>query len=271
MSSRRGVAMLITLMTMTVLLAGVAIVTRIRVTDRLISMRASDGIIAMDLVHASDSPISSWLHKEAGGAVIEPSQSTPMIPVLDQSFELEGQPVRVRITGWDQSGMIPSNAEQIGLDFGELVVPWKGQSHPGLDQARLTGLAFPSPERPTAVGGQVATHNPWPSRSGTTRSRSSAVININTAPVELIEECFQRFNLGDPSPIFEKRAIGEMAFYTTEVQDAQQNQVRLTSISRVWSFRVDAWVGYTLRSSWCTYANQGGNWRLVQRIGISHD
>lgn len=271
MSSRRGIAMLITLMTMTVLLAGVAIVSRIRVTDRLISMHASDGITAMDLVRASESPISSWLQEEAGGAVIEPSQSSSMISVLDENFELEGQPVRIRITAWDQSGMIPSNAEQTGLDFDGHKVPWKDQSHPGLDQASLTGLTFPSPEHPTAVGGLVATHNPWPSRSGTTRSRSNAVININTAPVELIEECFRRFNLGDPSPIFEKRAAGEMAFYTTEVQDAKQNQIRLTSISRVWSFRVDAWVGHTLRSSWCTYANQGGNWRLVQRIGISHD
>lgn len=269
MRSRRGAAMLIALMAMTILLAGVAIVTRIRVTDQLILNRANNGIVAMDLLRAAENPITSWLREESGSAVIQPDQPNPMIPILEQEFFVDSHPVRIRITAWDQSGMTPANAEQIGLDLGELEVPWKDQSHPGLDQAVALDFVFPSPEHPNAVGGVIATHNPWPSRSGTTRSRSSAVININTASTELIEENFRRFNLGDPSSIFEKRARGEMAFYTTDAQDARLVQVRLTSISRVWSFRVDAWVGHTLRSSWCTYVNQGGNWRLVQRIGIS--
>lgn len=269
--SRRGVAMLITLMTMTVLLAGIAIVAKIRVTNQLISMRTNDGMISMDLLDAAGTPIRRWLEEQAGSAVIGPDQPSSMILILDDTLTIEKQPIRVRIAAWDQSGMIPLNAEQLGLTLDIKEIAWQGQSDPGLDQADQRASVFPSPERPNAVGGLVATHNPWPSRSGTTRSRSSAIININTAPAELLEECFSLFNLGDPSAIIEKRAIGEMAFYTTDIQDARQNQIRLVSISRVWSFRVDVWVGSTLRSSWSTYSNQGGNWRMVQRIGIHHE
>ena len=195
-----------------------------------------------------------------------------MIAVSDDRMILGDQEVRVRITAWDQYGMIPRNAEELRIDFGKHTdIPWKDARFPGLDLSTQQSTIFPSRDRPAAMGGLHATHNPWPTRSGTTRSRSNAAININTAPVELIESVFRTFNLGDPSSIFEKRAQGELAAFTFSAQDARQVSVRLVSISRVWSFRVDVQTGTIHRSSWCVYSNQGGNWKLVQRIGIDDD
>ena len=270
MRTRRGAAMLIVLMTMTVLIAGTAIIARMRTTNQLISKHATDRIYAQDLVYAAESPIIEWLRENSSHAVVNPDLPAPMIQVLDDRVKLDTQTVRIQITAWDQSGMIPLNANELGLEMDLDEVPWKKAILPGLDHADSHPTAFPSRESPTAIGGRVATHNPWPTRSGTTRSRSDAVININTAPVDLIEMVFTSFNLGDPGSIFEKRGSGELATYTTQRQDANQKSIRLVSVSRVWSFRTDVWVGTIRQSYWSTYANQGGNWKLVQRIGIHH-
>jgi len=271
MRTGRGVAMLITLMTMTVLIAGVAIIARVRATSHLISLHAANTVRVQDLLHTSDGPILAWLEEQASHAVVDPAMEIPMLPVLDDRMLLSEQPVRVRITAWDQYGMIPLNAHDLGLDVGTEDVAWKGARYPGLDLDGGHQSVFPSPESPEAVGGRIATHNPWPTRSGTTRSRSGAAININTASVELIETLFQKLNLGDPSSIIENRAGGEFSSFTLNGQDARQNSVRFLSISRVWSFRIDVWAGTIRRSCWCTYTNQGGHWRLVQRIIIEND
>jgi len=271
MRTSRGVAMLITLMTMAVLIAGVAIIARVRTTNHLLSMRATDSVRVQDLFRVADDPILAWLSERSGQAVVDPAMDAPMIPVLDDRVVLSEQPVRMRITAWDQFGMIPLNAHDLGLDFGTEDVAWNGTKYPGLDLDKGPQSAFPTHESPASLGGQIATHNPWPSRSGTTRSRSGAIININTASLELIETLFQKFNLGDPSSIIENRSRGEFSLFTLSGQDARQKSIRFVSISRVWSFRVDVWAGTIRRSCWCTYANQGGHWRLVQRIIIKND
>jgi len=272
MNTRRGVAMLIALMTMTVLIAGITIIARVQTTDRLIEMRAIDVIHAQDIFRIADVPIRAWLEEQASSVVVDPAISAPMIHVSDDEIVLGDQVVRIRITAWDQYGMIPRNADELRINLGSDVdIAWQDARYPGLDLSTTQPTVFPSLEHPSATGGLFATHNPWPTRSGTTRSRSGAVININTAPVQLIEDIFQVFNLGDPSSIFEKRALGELALFTLSAQDAKQVSVRLVSISRVWSFRVDVWIGMVRQSSWCVYSNQGGNWKLVQRIGIQDD
>lgn len=267
-----GVAMLIALMTMTVLITGIAIIARVQTTDRLIEMRADDTIHAQDVFRTADMPIRAWLKEQAASAVIDPASPAPMIHVADDEIVLGDQAVRIRITAWDQYGMIPRNADELSINYGGNVdTAWQEVIYPGLDLSTAQRTVFPSREHPTAMGGLFATHNPWPTRSGTTRSRSEAVININTAPVQLIEDIFEAFILGDPSSIFERRALGELATFTLSAQDARQISVRLVSISRVWSFRIDVWIGTIRRSSWCVYSNQGGNWRLMQRVGIDDD
>jgi len=272
MKAQRGIAMLIAIMTMTVLIAGITIIASVQSADRLVELHRDQTTMAHDLIRSGDGPIQSWLKEVAGMAVVETRGIAPMIPVYDNQIMLEDQEIRIEITAWDQYGMIPRNADELGIDIGDdLEMSWDEARYPGLDLSTQNSTVFPSREHPAAMGGLIATHNPWPTRSGTTRSRNGAAININTAPAELLEHIFNVYNLGDPSGIFEIRAQGEPATLSLSVQDARQVSVRLVSISRVWSFRVDVWIGRSRRSCWCVYANQGGRWKLAQRIGIDDD
>jgi uncharacterized protein (DUF2384 family) len=278
MNTRRGVALLVTLMTMTVLFAGVAIIATVRSTDAVTSTHSLDEILVRDLLRSSESPILLWLNDQSGEVVLDPESVAPMVSILNDELMINEKATRLKITAWDQYGMIPLNADALGLDdaLGLNIeeVPWRGSSHPGLDlvdEGALRRGVIPSPENPDAIGGLVATHNPWPSRSGATRSRSVASLNINTAPRSLVEAFFSAFNLGETESIFEKRLIDEQAVYTASSQDPQQDSMRIVSVSRLWSFRIDVMVGTIQHSWWSTYARQGGSWRLVQRIGISHE
>ena len=272
MRAHRGIAMLIAIMTMTVLIAGVTIIARVQTTDRLVELHGDHMTMAHDLIRSAEGPIQSWLKEKAHEAVVDPVVNAPMIPVSDDQIVLNDQEIRIEITAWDQSGMIPRNADELGIDIeGSIEIPWNEARFPGLDLSTQNSTVFPSREHPAALGGLNATHNPWPTRSGTTRSRNGAAININTAPTKLLEHIFTAYNLGDPSGIFDSRAQGEPATLSLRVQDARQMSVRLVSISRVWSFRVDVSIGRSRRSCWCVYANQGGRWKLVQRIGIDDD
>jgi hypothetical protein len=278
MNTRRGVALLVTLMTMTVLFAGVAIIVTVRNTDAIISTHSLDELLVRDILRSSESPILLWLNNQSGEVVLDPESVAPVVSILNDELMIYEEALRLRITAWDQYGMIPLNADALGLDYALGLnadeIPWIGSSHPGLDLV-VEGVGrrgfVPSSENPDTVGGLVATHNPWPSRLGATRSRSVASLNINTAPRSLVEACYSAFNLGETETIFEKRFIGEQAVYTASVQDPQQDSLRIVSISRLWSFRTDVMVGTIRHSWWSTYARQGGSWRLVQRVGISHE
>ncbi len=272
MKAHRGIAMLIAIMTMTVLIAGITIIARMQTTDRLVVLYGDQTTMAHDLIRSAEGLIQSWLNEKAHEAVVDPVVNAPMIPVSDDQIMLDDQKVRIEITAWDQYGMIPRNADELNLNIlGGLEMPWNEARYPGLDLSTKSSTVFPSREHPVALGGLNATHNPWPTRSGTTRSRNGAAININTAPAKLLEHLFSANNLGDPSEIFESRAQGKLATLSLSLQDARQMTVRLVIISRVWSFRVDVWIGRSRRSCWCVYANQGGLWKLVQRIGIDDD
>ncbi len=272
MRPRRGVAMLLTVLTMTVLIVAVSIIARCRTTKALVVSRARQQLLTDDLMHAAETPIRRWLEEKASGGIVLPAlASAPMTPVLDQELELGESDARIRVTAWDQQGMWPSNAGVIGLrDAPALHLP-EGMTIAGLDTRSSGARLIPSPEHPDAPGGLVATHNPWPTRSGTTRSRAGAVINVNTAPAELLGQLFAVFDLGDPSEIFNQRDRGELAVVSITGTNTRQISVRLASISRVWSFRVDVRVGTLHRSCWCVYANQGGQWVLTQRFVIHED
>lgn len=273
MNNKRGVAMLIVLLTMTVLIAGVSIIARIRATQSLIELRSQNMVQVNDLFLAADSPIRAWLEERSPYAVVDPTIDAPMLLVCDDRIEIPNKSIRVRICAWDQQGMIPRNFEELGLTckFKASEINWLETPTPGLDLQTAGSTAFPSVKHPSAIGGLAATHHPWPSLSGTTRSRTGVAININTAPISLIEEVFVSYNLGDPIDIFEKRANHEMARVPLSAQNAQQSNIRLVSTSRVWSMRVDVWIDTIRRSCWCVYANQGGQWRLVQRLIIADD
>ena len=268
--NQRGVAMLLVLAVLTVVVSAVAIIARVRTTEVLTRSHAVHRAQLGQLMEASDAPIRAWLKDYAGGVVLPLDTGAPYLLVSEKrDIVHEHYEVQIQITAWDQLGMYPRNAEDLGLripmDMEKFA--WFDSPLPGLD-AGGSRSDFPSSEEPASVGGLVATHNPWPRRSGTTRARGGTQININTAPDELLEDVFERLGLGDPGWILEKRAAGELVTMTQQIVGADQAPINIVSVSRVWSFRIDAQIGTIRRSCWCVYANQSGSWRLVQRLAI---
>jgi len=264
----RGVAMLLVLVVLTVVVSAVSIIARARTTVVLTGSHMVHRAQLGQLLEASDAPIRSWLQEHAGSIVLPPEIDAPCILVSQSSnMIMNGDEVRIQITAWDQLGMYPRNAIALGLPMPVEDVAWMDSDLPGLD-GHGARADFPTSDNPASVGGVTATHNPWPTRSGTTRARGGAQININTAPKELVERVFDRFGLGDPGWIFQRRVAGEFVAMTQQIEGADRAAISLVSVSRVWSFRIDAWFGTIRRSCWCIYANQGGNWRMVQRLAI---
>jgi hypothetical protein len=265
--SRRGVAMVIALLTMMVVITSVAIIARVRTTHSLVRSDAARGIQINDLLSASDAPVRAWLADQAGSLTLPSDVDAPMVELLNDKVTIGRTEGSINISAWDQSGMYPRSSAEIGIETPFDHVNWIDSALPGIDEA-ASRAAFPSIKSPAAMGGMIATHNPWPSASGSTRARGGAQININTAPRPLIEAVFGRLNLGDPEWMFGLRDKAEMAFVTGQIVREDRLPIQIVSVSRVWSFRIDIELDTIRRSYWCVYANQGGNWRLVQRLVI---
>lgn len=107
----RGVALLMVLATLLVVVVAGSIVATAGATERASRRAESDAMLADDLAEAALAPAHSWLEQivDAGKAVLPPDSEFPMIAVLDDALLVgDGSlPVRVRISAWDQRGMVP--------------------------------------------------------------------------------------------------------------------------------------------------------------------
>lgn len=267
MKTRSGVALFLALLASVVIIVGVTIIASVRTREHLTEVQSTNVMHSMQALRESDRMIRSWLDERSNSIVLPPEIDAPMVPVRDDAFTLGGRPASIQITGWDQQGMWPRNAEDLGLNPPTLI-PGEFGDLPNLDQINANASSYPSVAAPAAIGGVLATHNPWPSRSGRTRSRGSPAINVNTAPISLLRQAQTQYDIRDLGEIVQSRAQGSMATLDGTNRAATGNEVRFVSLSRVWSFRVDVTVGMVSRSCWYVYANQGGQWSLVQRMMI---
>lgn len=267
MSARRGMAMLLVLLTTVVIVVGVTIIARVRTDRVLASQQATRSASAMHIIGESDRVMRAWLHERSTSVVLPPEIDAPHVAVLDDTIDLWGKQVQVRIDAWDQLGMWPQTSDELGLSM-PFTVKNTFQEFSNLDQLDVQGMTFPSRNRTTAIGGLWSTHNPWPARSGQTRTRGAAMINMNTAPMALLAQVADRFHPGELDQAMQQRAQGKMVTMTQSLQSAEGTNLRLVGVSMVWSFRVEVRVGSVIRSCWCIYANRGGQWALMQRIMI---
>lgn len=267
MRSRSGVAMLLTLLASVVIIVGVTIIASVRTREHLTEVQSSDAMRSMQVLRESDRMILGWLNERSKSIVLPPEIDAPIVRVLDDSFTLGRRPATLQITGWDQQGMWPSNAEGLRLNL-PLGIVGAFSDLPNLDQPDTSSSRYPSLATPAAIGGVLATHNPWPSRAGQTRSRGTPAININTAPISLLMQAQSQYDVDDLGEIVQKRNQGSMATLDVTNRAATGQEIRFVSVSRVWSFRIEVTVGLVSRSCWCVYANQGGQWSLVQRMMI---
>ena len=267
MSSRRAAAILLVLMTSTVLIVGVSIIARVYTTRAIASHQNHDLILCDQILSSAQESIRYWLEHQASTVVVDPVLGAPIVSCVDDSLGIEGLGTRVLISAWDQQGMWPENWAEIGLDPPAIADSVGGAVH-HLGQFDSESRLYPDHLKPSMFGGVVATHNPWPARSGRTRSRGIASINVNTAPEMLINQLFAQFDLGNLDEIIEQRKRGKFIAMSQSARNQVGEEIMLVSVSRVWSFRTQVTVNQVTRSLWCVYANQGGQWQLVQRTVI---
>ena len=91
---------------------------------------------------------------------------------------------------------------------------------------------------------------------------------MNTAPQALLDQISARYDVGDLGMLIESRQQSEFVAMSQTVSNAEGEEIQLVSVSRVWAFRAQVAVGNVSRSVWSVYANQGGQWQLVQRTVI---
>lgn len=271
--SRRGIAMLIVLASAILLLSVSSVIARSRATAALATRTDERLNLAWAACEAAEAAILVWLERESRQVVLPP-ESPPMVRILDDSLSIAGMPTRITVVAWDQTGMMPSIDTASMPAFRRLLTPaerrsaaWIAQPSPGLDLADNSMPVYPTPDRPSTLGGRIATHNPQP---GPIRQRGSQspVININTAPEPLLRAAYEHLGLPDVNSVLQSRRAGERADIRSQ-RAAESTQLRLIGTSTVWSVRTDAMVDGLRASVWSVYTLRAGTWIREQRLAIA--
>ena len=111
-----------------------------------------------------------------------------------------------------------------------------------------------------SAGAYVATHN------------GDFFLNVNTAPLPLIEVSLRLLGRGGLEQIIQARSEGK--FFVESVvpgSKSSSDEPRLVSVSNAWAFRIDVRVEGVRRSWWVVYRRESAasSWRCVQRLAIT--
>jgi hypothetical protein len=277
--SRRAAALLIVLATLVLVATGTATLARLASTARANRVFTDSTIVADDLLRAAEAPILAWLTSESSMVVLPPDSEWPCVDILCDSWVVDGTDYKLCVTAWDQCGMVPLGVARSGSPLRSALLDEVRQAidevnirrgePPGLDLflgvASSKGLhVFPMsasiapPDVPGAIGAFVATH-------------PSGLININTAPIDLVEAALRLAGRGGLEQIVATRTEGRTASLASLPRVAGQGEkgFRITAGSSAWSFRIDIRVGPLRRSWWSVYVGQGSNrWECAQRLAI---
>ncbi len=285
-SCRRGVALLLVL-AMIILIVPVAVGFTQRAVLASLEQRLSDqGEVAGSIrAQVEAGPLQTWLAEESGKVVLDLDAKTSRVEVLNQSWLLDDCTYEVRVTAWDQCGMVPGSGLTAGSPLRAAVpsgilerfdradsLPRPSQpagldqfgSDPSVDHSALRS-AFPSPDEEDvlSLGAWIATHP----------VSDSGSINVNTAPLPLIEAAMSAAGRGGIEAIIAARQEGRVAplpqAFERENQAWDSPQVpRLVGSSASWAVRIDVRVGSVRRSWWAAYRQNSGRWECVQRLVI---
>ncbi len=114
---RRGAALLLVLATLVLVSTAIASAARLSSLGVAQQRMLRDERLALDLLHAAEAPILRWLNVQAHRVVLAPDATSPEVSVLDDHFTAADTDWSLRVTAWDQCGMIP------GL---ESIDAWRG-------------------------------------------------------------------------------------------------------------------------------------------------
>ncbi len=303
--SRRGAALLIVLATLILVVGASVTIAAAASTHRLARKLARQTLVADDLLRAAEAPIMAWLEAESQKVVLPPDTVVPRIEVLHDVFAIDATRYELQITAWDQCGMVPVTAARSGSPL-RLVLPAEVRQcldrltipegvTPGLDlflpvmepgaatsvfpvpadteplrfaasgEGVPTESAAPSAYVPPetvsqrlAIGSCVATHNP-------------GLINVNTAPGDLLEAALRSAGRGGLEQILAARSEGRLAPAPSgpPAGVAARGAPQPVATSASWAMRIDIAVGALHRSWWAIYAqSSGAQWECVQRLAI---
>lgn len=280
-SRRRAAALLITLAAV-ILVTGSLTALAAAATGAESARRATArSAMAEDLLLSSDALVADWLRRDSARAALPLASAEPRIEIAHSELTMAGQSVTLIITAWDQQGMVPIEVGRSGSLL-RLTLPSEAQTaidefvgtratQPyGLDQIAATaqGPVFPEPTlrraRTPAIGALVATH-----AGGSGR----ATVNVNTAPLPLLEAALREAGAGGLDAILAARAEGKPARIGAIGLDRSDrdhaSRATLTDASSAWAIRTDITIGPRRCSWWSIWQRRSGAWRLVQRMEIA--
>lgn len=283
---QRGIALLLVL-AMIVLVVPLAV----GLAQLAISAQLNDGLHEDEqsahrlLLQVERGPILHWLRTESAQTVVDPDLPTPRVDVLQESWEFQNVQYHVQVSAWDQCGMIDIGSIQHGSPL-RSVIPTEIYSRlsgrrsefelmrAGLDEfmslddveSRHRLQVFPEADADDVeyLGAWIATHC----------GRSGPVVNVNTAPPQLLEAAMELAGRGSHETILAARQRGEpsplpFAAHNSDHQSSDERFVpHFVSASTVWAVRFDIGVGMAKCSWWAVYEYDRNEWKCVQRIAI---
>ncbi len=113
-TSRRGAALLVVLATLVLATTASAALLRLATTEHARRNLDHRAAVADDLLTALDNPIEHWLREESALTVLPPETPVPAVIVLGDAWELDGTACAIRVTGFDQCGMVPLSVARSG-------------------------------------------------------------------------------------------------------------------------------------------------------------
>ncbi|MCH8151424.1 MAG: hypothetical protein IH830_03510 [Planctomycetes bacterium] len=304
--TRRGAALLLVLATLIVAITAAATLARLASTVKTQRIVATRTIVADDLLRAAEAPILAWLASKSSTVVLPPEATSPQVQVLHDAWVIDATDHELRITAWDQCGMVPINVARSGSPLrlalptdvkrvlDQVTIPRDQPA--GLDlflAARHTGGAigvFPKPTRsPPMVFKRASGEDSSPqvqsesTPPGISASEPSGVglgaylathnpgrINVNTAAMDLVEAALRLAGRGGLEQIIAARTQGRLASLSalSPTADPHSAAPRIAASSNAWAFRIDLRVGTLRRSWWAVYVQSRSTWECVQRLAI---
>lgn len=301
--NRRGVAILLVLVVLVVAVTAAANVARVSVTGMTTHRIAGHTRLADDLLLQVEVAAQSWLGTASGAVVLSLDSDRPSLIILQDLVPLGDETCAVTVTAVDLLGMpgmqdLRELSSNLPSDVIESVDRFDG-TQPGIgpdmiDREQLERSVYPRVIEgdPAAFGGVVmdgpremnstdlsdsapslcelvAFVGPTPSRrlARTDNQTDPIVLNVNTAPISLLEAALSRSGLDAIDGIMEARSEGEPAVLSITIGD--ERPVRFVTRSTLWGFRCDVRTGTVHKSQWVVFEQAGGAWRLVRRIVIN--
>lgn len=292
-SSRRAMAMVLVLAALVIGVTAAVAAARVAVDAALIRRLDACEASADDAMVAAEKRIDAWLRTESGSAVVDPSSTEPAVAVERVRLATAQGEVAIRITAFDQLGMVPWSAAAKDEPLARATLdedvraaiaraPRIAEGAPGVD---LVAESLPCPRWPRHAAMDetlLAGAEPSPDSDETRAQPALAALvsshaegrvrlNVNTAPIALLEAAQAALQADFVDSVRAARADGR-AHGAPSVPAAQPGargeSIALVASSDLWSFRVDIACGPVVRSWWIAYGRTPDGWQRLQRTRI---